>query len=70
MNFTESKTEYLKQLIEKIVEKFYKDNEEGIPEKIISYGGIEPVLTSTLFSSDQAFKNKFKNILYNCKTFI
>ena len=31
MSFSESKTEYLKQLIEKIVEKFYKDNEEGVP---------------------------------------
>lgn len=38
--FVEPKTEYLKQLIEKIVEKFYKDNEEGIAEKIIAYGGI------------------------------
>lgn len=70
MSFSESKTDYLKQLIEKIVGLFYKDSEEGIPEKIITYGGIEPVLTSTLFGTDQAFKNKFKNILYNCKTFI
>ncbi len=70
MGYNQPKTEYLKLLIEKIIEKFFKDNEEGIPEKIISYGGIEPVLASTLFGTDQNFKNKFKNILYNCKTFI
>jgi hypothetical protein len=40
-----------------------------VAEKVIAYGGIEPVLTTALFSSDLAFKNKFKNILYNCKTF-
>jgi hypothetical protein len=30
----------MKQLIEKIVEKFYKPDEEGVAEKIIAYRGI------------------------------
>jgi hypothetical protein len=69
MASTQTKTDYLKQLIEKIVDKFYKEIDEDVFDKIMNYCGIEPVLTSTLFGSDQAFKNKFKNILYNCKTF-
>jgi hypothetical protein len=51
------------------VEIFSKDPEEGVPEKIIAYGGVEPALANKIFSSDLSFKTKFKNILNNCKTF-
>lgn len=64
-----SKTEYLKNLIERIIEKFYKDNEEGIAAKIISYGAIDPVINQPLFAQDTNFREKFKTILYHCKTF-
>lgn len=46
---SESKAAYLEKFIEKIVEKQNKDNEEGVAEKIVKYGGIEPVLTTDLF---------------------
>jgi hypothetical protein len=63
------KTEYLKVLMGKIVEKFFKDNDEEAIEKIIRYGAIDPVIIHPLFAMDVAFRDKFKSILYNCKTF-
>jgi hypothetical protein len=57
------------QLIRTIVEKLGKENKEEVPEKIVAYGGIVCVLDTPLFSSDASFKDKFKTIIDNCKTF-
>jgi hypothetical protein len=63
------KVEYLKVLIATIIEKFFKDSDEEAIEKIIRYGAIDPVIIHPLFAMDVAFRERFKNILYNCKTF-
>ena len=65
-DYVESKTEYLVKLINTIIEKLGKEQEEGVPEKIIAYGGVESVLNTPLFSSDGAFK---KNC-YCCYTLL
>jgi hypothetical protein len=50
------KTEYLKQFIIRIIEKFSKDSDEEIIDKIIGYGAIDPVITHPLFAMDQTFR--------------
>lgn len=66
--YIESKTAYLVQLIRTIVDILGKQNEEGVPEKVVAYGGIETVLNTPLFSSDTSFNLRFKTIIGNCKS--
>ena len=59
----------MRKLILSIIERSSRDPDEEIADKIIKYGGVEVSLTHPLFAGEQNFRNKFRTILYNCKTF-